>query len=167
MDSVRAVLLLIGGNVLLLAASRMVDGAPASAPPSDNEPSCLKVSDFYSVHLTTFFLAAAKTAGRQKTKQSDTCPIVTGSRNRAGNFTIDLMEQDARDLGVAIRSRNNDSKGQLALLKEVPRHPSGRGAHIGCTDRGAGQYCSSWRSAMPRARTTPSNAIGGPVKVCG
>ena len=83
-----AVLLLIGGNVLLFGGiPRWLTAAPASAPPSDNEPSCLKVSDFYSVHLTTFFLAADENGGDPKGKTKRYMPYCDRiPRNRAGNF---------------------------------------------------------------------------------
>ena len=124
-----AVLLLIGGNVLLFGGiPRWLTAAPTSAPPSDNEPSCLKVSDFYSVHLTTFFLAAGENGGETKDKTKrymPYCDRIPGTGQVI--FTIDLMEQDARGLGVAISFSKYDSKGQLALLKEVPKgiHPGG------------------------------------------
>jgi len=55
------------------------------------------------VHLTTFFLAASENGGETKDKTKrymPYCDRIPGTGQVI--FTIDLMEQDARDLGVAI-----------------------------------------------------------------
>jgi hypothetical protein len=132
------IILLAGGNTLLFTGvPRWLTEAPrwltgpqsASSPASGNEPSCLKVSDFYSVHLTTYFLAATgdgDTDPKDKAKRyAQYCDRVPGTGQAI--FTIDLMEQEARDLAVAMSLSRYDTRGQLTLVKELPRnvHPGG------------------------------------------
>lgn len=101
----------------------------ASSEEGKNLPSCLKVSDFYSVHLTTFFLAAAlddDSDPRQKAmRYKQYCDRMPGTGKVI--FTVDLMEQDARDQSVVLSLSQYDSRGQLKLVKEVPPtlHPGG------------------------------------------
>lgn len=93
-----------------------------------NEPSCLKVSDFYSVHLTTYFLPdSGKESANANGKKlyMPYCDQVPGTGQAV--FTIDLMEQDARDQLVALSLSHYDASGHLALVTELPRavHPGG------------------------------------------
>ena len=96
---------------------------------NNNQHSCLKVSDFYSVHLTTYFLSAidSRVEGQKSpTKKYDQfCDHIPGEGLVV--FTVDLMEQDARDLPVALSFSQYDSRGQLKLVKEVPPNPHSQG----------------------------------------
>jgi hypothetical protein len=87
-----------------------------------NQASCLKVSDFYSVHLTSYFLPSTDNsaeARNDKTKKYDQfCDRIPGEGLVV--FTVDLMEQDTRDLPVALSFSQYDSRGQLKLVKEIP-----------------------------------------------
>ncbi len=94
-----------------------------------NRPSCLKVSDFYSVHLTTYFLAAtwgsdmdSKSQGKRYDQYCDRIPGIGKAI-----FTVDLMEQDARALSVALSLSQYNARGQLRLVKELPPNPHPRG----------------------------------------
>ena len=94
-----------------------------------NLHSCLKVSDFYSVHLTTYFLSAAASGVHEPngdtTKYDQFCDRIPGEGLAV--FTVDLMEQDTRDLPVALSFSRYDSQGQLKLLKEIPPNLYPRG----------------------------------------
>ena len=69
-----------------------------------NQPSCLKVSDFYAVQLTTNFLpTAADDDSDPKDKAwryNQYCDRIPGTGKVV--FTVDLMEQDARDQSVVL-----------------------------------------------------------------
>ncbi len=101
----------------------------ASSDEGKNLPSCLKVSDFYSVHLTTFFLPAAlddDSSPREKVMiYNQYCDRVPGTGKVI--FTIDLMEQDARDKSVALSLSRYSPQGQLAPVKALPASPHPRG----------------------------------------
>lgn len=125
------VVVLIAGNALLIfGMPRWMTGKqPASQDQSKNEPSCTKVSDFYSVHLTTYFLAATADAdlrpnGREK-MYMQYCDRVPGTGRLI--FTIDLMEQDARNMPVEFSLSKYDAEGRLSLVKKSPAavHPGG------------------------------------------
>jgi hypothetical protein len=124
------VVLLIGGNSLMFLYPRWQASRLARDPSEGkNQSSCLKTSDFYSVHLTTYFLAAAGD-GREDRKAkaerySQYCDRIPGAGKVI--FTVDLMEQDTRNLSVALSLLQYDSEGRLALVKELPRdvHPRG------------------------------------------
>jgi hypothetical protein len=99
------IILLIGGNTLLfVSVPRWWTAAQSTnQSQSGNEPSCLKVSDFYSVHLTTYYLAAAKGGDmdlKDKAKRyTPYCDRIPGTGQAI--FAIDLMEQESRNLAVA------------------------------------------------------------------
>ncbi|HUB64991.1 MAG TPA: hypothetical protein VL996_11225 [Methylocella sp.] len=101
----------------------------AASVDGKNLPSCLKVSDFYSVHLTTFFLAAGlddDSDPREKAmRYNQYCDRIPGAGKVI--FTVDLMEQDARDQSVVLSLSQYDSGGQLTLVKALPPnlHPHG------------------------------------------
>ncbi|MCI0597928.1 MAG: hypothetical protein L0Y60_00130 [Beijerinckiaceae bacterium] len=96
---------------------------------NNNQPSCLKVSDFYSVHLTTYFLASAGDDGTDPKVNSkqfmQVCDRIPGTGKVV--FTVDLMEQDARDMPVALSLSRYDSEGRLVPVKELAPglHPRG------------------------------------------
>ncbi|MCI0467628.1 MAG: hypothetical protein L0Y57_11580 [Beijerinckiaceae bacterium] len=96
---------------------------------NNNQPSCLKVSDFYSVHLTTYFLAGGgegetDAEGRAK-PYIQLCDQIPGTGKVI--FTVDLMEQDARDMPVALSLSRYDAEGRLVPVKELAPglHPRG------------------------------------------
>jgi hypothetical protein len=93
-----------------------------------NEPSCLKTSDFFAVHLTTHFATAddGKADPRKKALEYvPYCDKVPGPGQAV--FTVDLMEKDARNQSVGLSFFKIDSGGKLALVKALPssRNPSG------------------------------------------
>ena len=94
-----------------------------------NMPSCLKVSDFYSVHLTTYFLStAADGDSGQKGKAmrySQYCDRIPDTGKVI--FTVDLMEQDARDQSVMLSFSRYNHQGQPTLVMALPAnlHPRG------------------------------------------
>lgn len=96
---------------------------------NNNGPSCLKVSDFYSVHLTTYFLAATGLGDidpKDKAKRyMQACDRIPGTGQVV--FTVDLMEQDSRGLRVGVSLSRYDTGGRLVLVKEASRdvHPRG------------------------------------------
>ncbi|MGO9236267.1 MAG: hypothetical protein ACLP4V_20160 [Methylocella sp.] len=101
----------------------------ASSEEGKNLLSCLKVSDFYSVHLTTFFLAAAldddSDPRKKAMRYNQYCDRIPGTGKVI--FTVDLMEQDARDQSVALSLSQYNPQGQLTLVKTLPAslHPRG------------------------------------------
>jgi len=88
---------------------------------NNNQPSCLKVSDFYSVHLTTYFLAASgdgEVDPHDKAKRyMQVCDRIPGTGKVI--FTVDLMEQDAREMPVGLSLSRYDSDGRLVPVKEL------------------------------------------------
>jgi hypothetical protein len=128
---------------------------------NNNQHSCLKVSDFYSVHLTTYFLSATDSSvegPKNTTKKYDQyCDRVPGEGLVV--FTVDLMEQDARDLPVALSFSQYDSRGQLKLVKEVPPNPHSQGTLTLERSRSKASIFSRWRSGKRRARTTSSKCL--------
>lgn len=101
----------------------------ASSDEGKNLPSCLKVSDFYSVHLTSFFLPAAlddDSSPREKAmRYSQYCDHIPGTGKVI--FTVDLMEQDGRDQSVALSLSQYNAQGRLTPVKALPAslHPRG------------------------------------------
>jgi hypothetical protein len=87
-----------------------------------NQASCLKVSDFYSVHLTTYYLPSSDNgagARDENTRKYDQfCDRIPGEGLVI--FTVDLMEQDTRDMPVALSFLQYDPQGKLTLVKQVP-----------------------------------------------
>ncbi|MCL2453645.1 MAG: hypothetical protein FWD08_08415 [Alphaproteobacteria bacterium] len=94
-----------------------------------NLPSCLKVSDFYSVHLTSFYLPTAlddDADPREKAmRYKQFCDHIPGPGKVI--FTVDLMEDDARAQSVQLSLLRYDRDGHLALVKLLPPnlHPHG------------------------------------------
>ncbi|OAI28680.1 hypothetical protein A1351_11280 [Methylosinus sp. R-45379] len=90
---------------------------------------CLKVSDFYSARLTTYFLGDSdKSAGGPTTdlsKYDEYCDRVPGTGKVI--FSVTLMEKDVRSQSVALAFYKSDAKGGLELLTSVPSkpHPAG------------------------------------------
>ena len=70
------------------------------------KPFCLKVSDFYSVHLTTFYLPTALD-GDADPREKATLQAILRSHTGPGKviFTVNLMEEDARDQSVQLSFR--------------------------------------------------------------
>ncbi|HXW71240.1 MAG TPA: hypothetical protein VEK34_07370 [Methylocella sp.] len=101
---------------------------PPAQPKEENQASCLKTSDFYSVHLTTYFLsetADAKKPGEAAQKYGEYCDRVPGPGRVV--FTVDLMEDDARKMPVSLSLLQIDAKGQPTLIKALApsRYPGG------------------------------------------
>jgi len=124
------VVLLIGGNSIMFLYPRWQASMPPRAPSEGkNQASCLKTSDFYSVHLTTYFLATAGDGHEDPKDKAERyaqyCDRIPGTGKVI--FTVDLMEQDTRNLSVALSLSQYDSGGKLALVKELPPevHPRG------------------------------------------
>ena len=94
-----------------------------------NQPSCLKVSDFYAVQLTTYFLPTAADDDSDPKDKAwryiQYCDRIPGTGKVV--FTVDLMEQDARDQSVVLSFSRYNSAGHLALVKALPAdlHPRG------------------------------------------
>ena len=88
----------------------------------ENQPSCLKVSDFYAVQLTTYFLPTAADDDSDPKDKAwryiQYCDRIPGTGKVV--FTVDLMEQDARDQFVVLSFSRYDSAGHLALVKALP-----------------------------------------------
>lgn len=90
---------------------------------------CLKVSDFYSARLTTYFLADsddnAGGAIDDMSRYSELCDRVPGTGRAI--FSVTLMEEDVRSLPVGLSFYKLDQKGARELLNSVPAkpHPAG------------------------------------------
>ncbi|PWB84587.1 MAG: hypothetical protein C3F11_00520 [Methylocystaceae bacterium] len=90
---------------------------------------CLGVSDFYSVHLTTYFLADSdESAGGPTddlTKYDEYCDRIPGTGKVI--FSVTLMEKDARNEPVAISFYQTDGGGALKEINSLPSrvYPSG------------------------------------------
>lgn len=86
---------------------------------------CLGVSDFYSVHLTTYFLpdSAASAGGPtdDMTKYDEYCDRVPGTGKAI--FSVTLMENEARNEAVALTFFQYDSTGALKQLSAIPSTP--------------------------------------------
>jgi hypothetical protein len=86
---------------------------------------CLGVSDFYSVHLTTYFLAdsdeSAGGATDDLAKYDEYCDRVPGTGKVI--FSITLMEKEARSEPVALSFFQYDAQGALKALSEDPSKP--------------------------------------------
>lgn len=104
---------------------------------------CLQVSDFYSVHLTTYFLAdSSENAGGATDdlrKYAEYCNHIPGSGKVI--FALTLMEKEVRNDPVALSFYKYDAKGELQLLNEAPSksYPSGMISIEGVVDH-AGKY---------------------------
>ena len=90
---------------------------------------CLGVSDFYSVHLTTYFLAdSAESAGGPTDdlrKYDEYCDRVPGTGKVI--LAVTLMEKDVRNSPVAMAFYQDDSRGGLKEISSLPSktYPSG------------------------------------------
>ncbi|MCX7900602.1 MAG: hypothetical protein N2444_11120 [Methylocystis sp.] len=90
---------------------------------------CLGVSDFYSAHLTTYFLAdSAESAGGATddlSKYDEYCDRVPGTGKVI--FAITLMEKEARAESVALSFHEVDASGGQKLINSLPPKPSKSG----------------------------------------
>lgn len=90
---------------------------------------CLKVSDFYSARLTTYFLADsddnAGGAITDMSKYDEYCDRVPGTGRAI--FTVTLMEEDVRSQPVALSFFRYGADGGLQPLNALPSapHPGG------------------------------------------
>jgi hypothetical protein len=86
---------------------------------------CLGVSDFYSVHLTTYFLAdSSESAGGptdDMSKYDEYCDRVPGTGKVI--LSITLMEKEARNDPVALSFFRYDSRGALEEINALPSKP--------------------------------------------
>lgn len=97
--------------------------APAKKAGDRTISECLGVSDFYSVHLTTYFLADSDASAGGVTddmsKYDEYCDRVPGTGKVI--FSVTLMEKEARGETVAMSFYEDDGKG---VLKELSANPS-------------------------------------------
>jgi len=90
---------------------------------------CLGVSDFYSVHLTTYFLAesdeSAGGAVDDLRKYDEYCDRVPGTGKVI--FSVTFMEKEVRNERIALSFYRTDPAGALKELNSVPPkvYPSG------------------------------------------
>lgn len=90
---------------------------------------CLGVSDFYSVHLTTYFLADSdESAGGvvdDMRKYDEYCDRVPGTGRVI--FALTFMEKEVRKEPIAVSFYQTDSAGALREINSLPptRYPSG------------------------------------------
>lgn len=104
---------------------------------------CLGVSDFYSVHLTTYFLAdSSESAGGatdDMSRYDEYCDRVPGAGRVI--FSITLMEKDARAESVALAFFQEESDGGLKQINALPSKPYPAGfATIDATVPHKGKY---------------------------
>ncbi len=83
---------------------------------------CLGVSDFYSVHLTTYFLPdsdeSAGGATDDLSKYDEYCDRVPGTGKVI--FSVTLMEKEARNESVALSFYQVESDGSLKQINALP-----------------------------------------------
>jgi len=90
---------------------------------------CLKVSDFYSVHLTTYFLADSSEYAGVSTndlkKYAEYCDRLPEPGRLI--FAITLMEKEVRKDQLSLSFYEYDNAGELKLLNSLPpkNYPSG------------------------------------------
>ncbi len=86
---------------------------------------CLGVSDFYSVHLTTYYLAdSAESAGGatdDMSKYDEYCDRVPGAGKVI--FSVTLMEKEARGEPVALAFYQEGPDGALKEMNAMPPKP--------------------------------------------
>jgi hypothetical protein len=134
-----AVILIAGGNVAAFSYSfwgpsfklywnDFLDAhfyRPAVKAGDRTMANCLKVSDFYSARLTTYFLADSdQSAGgptNDLSKYDEYCDRLPGTGKAI--FSVTLMEKDVRGQSVALSFYKTDPKGALELLTSVPSKP--------------------------------------------
>lgn len=103
--------------------------APAKKAGDRMISECLGVSDFYSVHLTTYFLAdsedSAGGATDDMSKYEEYCDRVPGTGKVI--FSVTLMEKEARSERIGLALYQDDGKGALKELSAIPSkvHESG------------------------------------------
>jgi hypothetical protein len=120
------VTLLVAGNAIIFLYPRWEAGLLARAPlENENQGSCMKVSDFYSVHLTTFYMGGASDdAGSGKDRANGPgqyCDRIPATG--LAIFTIDLLEEEARNQAVALSLSQYSPEGGLKVMKQIPAHP--------------------------------------------
>ena len=90
---------------------------------------CLGVSDFYTAHLTTYFLAdSAESAGgptNDLSKYDEYCDRVPGPGKAI--FAVTLLEKEARNEAVALSLLGSQADGSLRELASLPPAPHGSG----------------------------------------
>jgi hypothetical protein len=90
---------------------------------------CLGVSDYYSAHLTTYFLAdseqSAGGAVDDLRKYDEYCDHVPGTGKVI--FAVTLMEKEVRNVPVAVSFYQDDARGGLKEMNALPSrvYPSG------------------------------------------
>jgi hypothetical protein len=90
---------------------------------------CLGVSDFYSIHLTTYFLADSdENAGGavdDMRKYDEYCDRVPGTGRVI--FSLTFMEKEVRKQPIAVAFFQTDAAGALKEINSLPatRYPSG------------------------------------------
>ena len=86
---------------------------------------CLGVSDFYSVHLTTYFLPDSEESAGGPTddlsKYDEYCDRVPGTGKVI--FSVTLMEKEARNESVALSFYQYDAEGGLKQINALPSQP--------------------------------------------
>ena len=133
---VTAIVLLVGGNIAAFTFKfwgpplvqqwddywKQKLNKPAEKAGDRTISDCLQVSDFYSVHLTTYFLAdSADNAGGATDdlrKYAEYCNHVPGTGKVI--MALTLMEKEVRNDPVALSFYKYDAKGDLQLLNEIP-----------------------------------------------
>jgi hypothetical protein len=90
---------------------------------------CLGVSDFYSVHLTTYFLPDSEESAGGATddlsKYDEYCDRVPGTGKVI--FSVTLLEKEARSDAVALSFYQVESDGGLKQISAMPARPSSSG----------------------------------------
>jgi hypothetical protein len=104
---------------------------------------CLGVTDFYSVHLTTYFLAdSAESAGGATddlSRYDEYCDRVPGTGKVI--LSVTLMEKDARGEPVSMAFYRKKSDGGLEELNSFPPKPHPAGfATLDATVAHKGEY---------------------------
>ena len=151
------------GSGLQPICGRLLEGAyakPAVKAGDRTISECLGVSDFYSVHLTTYFLPDSDESAGGPTddlsKYDEYCDRVPGTGKVI--FSVTLMEKDARNESVALSFYQVDTDGGLKQINALPS----RAAFKRLCDVGRERsltrenICSSSPSARRRTRRTRS-----------
>ena len=104
---------------------------------------CLGVTDFYSVHLTTYFLAdSAESAGGatdDMSKYDEYCDRVPGTGKVI--LSVTLMEKEARGDAVALSFYQVGADGALKEINALPSKPYPSGfATLDATVAHTGKY---------------------------
>jgi hypothetical protein len=90
---------------------------------------CLGVSDFYSVHLTTYFLPDSEESAGGATddlsKYDEYCDRVPGTGKVI--FSVTLMEKEARNEAVALSFYRYEPDGGLKQINVLPSQPHSSG----------------------------------------